>query len=140
MSKSNRIIDAAHAIRPELETLLGDRDAAKKLDRELENLLNVSDPVVNQNQIKQLLSSNENTKLWVKQRLQSNTKSLGYQGLPGKLNTRLQTQKYRCPVATCDFVWSRRNVAQAIPKCPYHNVTLITVEDKSSSSESEAES
>lgn len=138
MSKSNKIIDAARAIRPELETIFGDRDTAQKIDRKLNDLLNVPDPTLNLKQIKQLLNSNQKTKEWVKQKLSSSTKSLGYQGLPGMPSTRLQTQKYRCSEKGCDFVWSRRNLAQAIPKCPHHNVTLIAVEDDSPSSEAES--
>lgn len=115
---SNSLIDAARAIRPELETILGDRDAAQALNRQLANLLDVPDPKTNLAQIRQLLRTDDRVRQWIQKAIAGNTKSL-YAGLPGD-PTLLPAKNYRCPEPDCDFTCSRRDRL-----CPTHSVPVI---------------
>lgn len=48
--------------------------------------------------------------------------SFGYQVLPGTASP-TAADKYCCPEG--DFVWWRRSVANPIPACPTHGITLV---------------
>jgi predicted RNA-binding Zn ribbon-like protein len=119
---SNSLIDAARAIRLELETILGDRDAAQTLDRQLADLLDVPDPTTNLAQIRQLLRTDDRVKQWIQNAIQGNTRTLqaGYAGIPGDPSLRPSVEIYGCPEPGCTYTWIRRSRAQRIPHCPIH--------------------
>lgn len=126
---SNSLIDLAHAIRPELETILGDRDAAQTLDRQLAALLDAPNPDLAE--LRQLLNANEKTKTWVKDAIANGLRgTLGFQPLPGSPQNP-DFSRYICPEPDCNYTWTRRNRAQTIPHCPTHpQQTLIPQANK----------
>ncbi|MGF1570353.1 MAG: hypothetical protein ACFCVD_20155 [Nodosilinea sp.] len=38
---------------------------------------------------------------------------------------RVESPRYRCPVASCHQVWYRHDTSEAIPPCPIHDVLFV---------------
>lgn len=47
-----------------------------------------------------------------------------YNPLSGS-KSRVESPRYRCPVANCHQVWYRPEATQQIPHCPIHDVQLV---------------
>jgi hypothetical protein len=39
--------------------------------------------------------------------------------------SRVESPRYRCPVASCHQTWYRHSSDEAIPHCPIHNLVMI---------------
>ncbi|MBD2425117.1 hypothetical protein [Phormidium sp. FACHB-1136] len=39
--------------------------------------------------------------------------------------SRVESPRYRCPVASCHQTWYRHIVDEAIPHCPIHDVVMV---------------
>ncbi|MEB3290349.1 MAG: hypothetical protein VKI82_10565 [Leptolyngbya sp.] len=39
--------------------------------------------------------------------------------------SRVESPRYRCPVASCHQTWYRHSSDEAIPHCPIHDVVMI---------------
>ncbi len=47
-----------------------------------------------------------------------------YSPLSGS-SSRVESPRYRCPVASCHQVWYRHQASDAIPHCPIHDLALV---------------
>jgi hypothetical protein len=47
-----------------------------------------------------------------------------YTPLPDS-TTRVESPRYRCPVASCHQIWYRPAASEDIPLCPIHDVQLV---------------
>ena len=135
MSKTNDILEAAHAIRPQLQELLG--ADAETVEPQLEKLLTQSGSDVD-TQILDLLGDYQATSEWIhnfldnKKRLpvQADEGDRGFSPLPGTFSTSPCIARYTCPddkagrtfstCNTCDYSetgWARQS-NETIPLCP----------------------
>ena len=136
MSKTDDILEAAYAIRPQLKELLG--ADAETVESQLEKLLTQSGSDVN-TKILDLLGDYEATSDWIhnfldhKKRLstQDDEGDRGaYTSLPGTLSVSPSIARYTCPdekagrtfsiCNTCDYSekgWARQS-SETIPLCP----------------------
>ena len=135
MSKTDDILKAAHAIRPQLKELLG--ADAETVEPQLEKLLTQSGTEVD-TQILNLLGDYEATSEWIdnflenKKRLstQEDEGDRGFSPLPGTLSNPPSIARYTCPdekagrtfstCNTCDYFekgWARQS-SETIPLCP----------------------
>ena len=48
----------------------------------------------------------------------------GYHPLTGSAS-RIESPRYRCPVAGCHQTWYRHQAEAAIPQCPIHHVQMV---------------
>lgn len=48
----------------------------------------------------------------------------GYTPLAGS-ESRIESPRYRCPVASCHQTWYRHSSDEAIPHCPIHDVVMV---------------
>ncbi len=48
----------------------------------------------------------------------------GYPPLVGS-TSRVESPRYRCPVASCHQVWYRHDPEEPIPHCPIHDLLLV---------------
>lgn len=48
----------------------------------------------------------------------------GYSPLTGS-TSRVESPRYRCPVASCHQLWHRHTTAEAIPHCPIHDTQFV---------------
>ncbi|QQE63904.1 hypothetical protein GFS31_05750 [Leptolyngbya sp. BL0902] len=48
----------------------------------------------------------------------------GYSPLVGS-ESRVESPRYRCPVASCHQTWYRHSNDEAIPHCPIHDVVMV---------------
>jgi hypothetical protein len=143
------LFEAGRTIRGELPDLLPP-ETAKGLDDRLSALLNDDrlSGLLNQvpfdrhdldketistisaiaDQIEEVLKTNEITKNWLQSFLTdlATNQCKGFEPLAGNPNY-VAADKYICPYG--DYRWSRRNVGQAIPRCPTHDVLLIPIRE-----------
>ena len=49
---------------------------------------------------------------------------VGYPPLVGSVS-RVESPRYRCPVASCHQVWYRHDPEEPIPHCPIHDLPLV---------------
>ena len=50
--------------------------------------------------------------------------SPGYTPLVGS-QSRVESPRYRCPVASCHQIWYRHSSDEEIPHCPIHDVVMV---------------
>jgi hypothetical protein len=48
----------------------------------------------------------------------------GYPPLTGSAS-RVESPRYRCPVASCHQIWYRHGLEETIPHCPIHDLQLV---------------
>lgn len=48
----------------------------------------------------------------------------GYTPLVGS-ESRVESPRYRCPVASCHQIWYRHSSEEDIPHCPIHDVVMV---------------
>jgi hypothetical protein len=130
------LLDAARAIRPYLDELLGDAAAADELDRSLAELLAaagagaaVDEPI--ERCLRERPATLEWTAFYLKHQVPLQVASLGphrnstfgggYSGLPGP-GEPVRAERYSCPGG--DYLFYRRDVGQPIPTCPTHGLAL----------------
>lgn len=124
MEKEESVREAAQAIRPYLESLVG-RQTAARLDAALARLLDASGET--DQLLAELQSTTPTSQWWLDflrcgamppedARVAATTRA----GLPGLGLPVLP--RYACPRG--DYVWYRRSPAVELPSCPTHNVPL----------------
>jgi hypothetical protein len=121
---------AAQAIQPYLKDLLELRHA-QNLEQQLNHLVtNAENPQVGA-QILAVLQQEEI--LWQWTHLYLDEHHEADQILPlirtyhplSQGDTSIESPRYGCPVASCHREWYRRNLAETVPTCPIHNLTLV---------------
>ena len=131
MTSSPDVLQAAKAIRPYLADLLELPDANTMSDR-LELALNaVTDTATQQAEISRVLSLAEPTREWLRLYLEEQKPAAEilaiirtYHPLPGKAGV-VTSPRYRCPVASCNQTWYRREVGAEVPNCPIHGIQMV---------------
>lgn len=130
MTSPVNMLEVAQAIRPHLSDLLT-APAAQAMEQRLDLILNVvADPEAQSEEIRQLLATAQPTQEWFTLYTQGHPAETilstirTYQPLPGKSDA-IASPRYRCPVANCHQVWYRRDVNEAIPNCPIHDVQMV---------------
>jgi len=119
-------------IRPYLQELVGDE--AAKVDGRLSTLLKeAAAGAAVEESISDLLYSFAATRDWTAQVLGDeqlrppelqHVVERSYSPLPGE-GEPIPAQKFVCPL-DANYVWWRRSVGTAVPKCPDHNVQLVS--------------
>ena len=131
MFPSDKLLAAAREIRPYIPELL-DPLLAQTLGKQLEGLLAMA--VLEQGvdkQILKLLAEHKATQEWIRLYVEENYPAEAilkvirtYSPLPGTMHA-VESPRYLCPVASCHQEWYRRDLEQAIPNCPIHDVQLV---------------
>lgn len=125
------IFEAARSIRPYLAQLLNP-EAAQTMDEQLSELLAQiqQEPTTVSQRILKLLSSQENTREWIKKFLQDKVLpeiEKSYQPTLSPNPTPVSGLiKYACPI-NGDYVWYQRQVGEPIPNCSTHKIPLEQV-------------
>jgi HPt (histidine-containing phosphotransfer) domain-containing protein len=130
------VIAAAHAIRPNLPTLLNAETAqqVQQLDQRLQDLLTQAESGQLSEQSAEALITEElrqfdPTRVWMRRYREGEnpeqiTRSLSYSGLGGDPTLQPAT-KYVCPQANCGTEPWYREGNEAIPLCETHLVCLV---------------
>ncbi len=124
------IIEGVQAMRPHLETLLGEQAAS--VESELASLLDQPQQPDQQAETEKrllfVISHYDPTREWLfnyfkeKQQLEEDSQVKSYQPLPGQ-PTPVPVATYCCP--QCNYKWSQFFVGAPIPQCPTDHVSLI---------------
>lgn len=48
----------------------------------------------------------------------------GYPPLVGS-TSRVESPRYRCPVASCHQIWHRHDLGETTPHCPIHDLQMV---------------
>jgi hypothetical protein len=125
------VVEAARAIRPYLDDLIGPR-AAASLDRQLADQL--ASPAASAEQVRRLrklLDAHADTRWFLTEALidrphfrppYQQPHYLRRTGGPLGDPAPVDAPRYACPQG--DYVWYRPDVGSAIPRCPTHHITL----------------
>jgi len=130
MSAQRDVIQAAQAMRPYLPELL-DASVVTAFAQRLEQLLAQSAQTQDDQAVRELLGQQEATREWLRLYLEERRPAAEilkvlrtYHPLPGKSGA-IASPRYRCPVASCNRVWYRRQVEDAVPNCPIHGIQMV---------------
>ncbi|MDJ0705221.1 MAG: hypothetical protein QNJ46_18205 [Leptolyngbyaceae cyanobacterium MO_188.B28] len=131
MSPPDKLLNAAHAIRPYLSELLN-APIAQKVSEQLENFLAVSGSGQDVNsQILTVLTEYSPTREWLRLYIEENYPVEAilkvmrtYAPLPDNAHA-VESPRYLCPVASCHQTWYRSDRNQPIPNCPIHDVQMV---------------
>jgi hypothetical protein len=130
MYDTEEILDGARAIRPHLETLIGEE--ANRVDCELSELL--AEAQVGQRvttHVLHVLARHEVTRKWLadyvkeKKDQQDEANRLKSFDLLVGNHTPLPLPLFRCPQG--DYDWPRPAVGIPVPECPNHHIPLVQV-------------
>jgi hypothetical protein len=130
MTLEEDILEAVHSISPHLKDLLGEVEATS-VDVDLQELLKRAEAGYQVDElILQVMRQHDATRIWFEEYLkkkyplaEGEQSEKSFEQITSKIAQ--QSPLYRCP--KCSEEWHRRSVAQPIPKCPTHKVSLVRV-------------
>ncbi len=125
MERDQAVREAARAVRPYLESVVGTEDAGE-LDRELARLLGAAG---NSNELLGKLQADPRTRQWWLDFVRCDGIPPEVGQVSGSVRGELPglglpvLERYACPAGD-DYVWYRRSPAIPVPDCPTHHVPL----------------
>lgn len=140
MSTAEDVLRAAREIQNQLPELLADN--ASLIHQPLLDLLTQADSGQDvDNQILELLASQESTRLWVAEFLKQEDKrpkeitkdiiTRGFSRPPGNISPphgngqETNPHLYACPQPGCNYTWERSDIAEPVETCPFHDCELV---------------
>ena len=124
MYSSDEILAAAHAIVPQLPSLIGEGSVA--VGAELDRLFtDAATGIPVDSALTAVLTRYEATRAWTNFFLNGDGRPetgavRGFSPLPGQMPTPVPAQLYACPEPGCAVRWRCRAAGQPIPRCPDH--------------------
>jgi hypothetical protein len=129
MFDSQDVYDAARALRPQLDKMLGE-ERASPLKRAIDEHLRLAEEGEEVDErILEFLTRDPAVRSWLRTALLDEstrglTRDSGSQSPPGDPG-HVRATHFVCPKDDCNFDWCLRRIGRPVPACPVHKVSLV---------------